>query len=226
MPSSSIPELQKENKQSTQEQNGQNTPTTSTPASPSKQQQQQQQAMSTDRPLILGADVPEPPYPVFLEGLVCKGFGRGSKELGIPTANLPEQVAQDAGNVLETGIYYGLAQVDLPRDEKDDKDQLNGESECQNELPVYGMVMSFGWNPYYKNEKRTAEVHILHSFPQDFYDRNLKVIVAGYIRPEKDYSCLDDLIKDIHIDIMAAKKSMEREAYSKLIKHEFFTTRK
>jgi riboflavin kinase len=213
MSPSSVPKDKQHQQQQEHQQQLQN----GSPASPSKQS-----SVTTDRPLIIGPDVPEQPYPVFLEGLVCKGFGRGSKELGIPTANLPEQVAQEAGKLLETGIYYGVAQVDLPR-EADDKDQLNGESDCQNHLPVYGMVMSFGWNPYYKNEKRTAEVHILHSFPQDFYDRNLKVIVAGYIRPEKDYSCLDDLIKDIHIDIMAAKKSMEREAYKKLIQHEFFS---
>jgi riboflavin kinase len=37
------------------------------------------------RPLIVGEDVPGAPYPLLLKGPVVKGFGRGSKELGIPT---------------------------------------------------------------------------------------------------------------------------------------------
>ena len=50
--------------------------------------------------------------PAHLEGLVVKGFGRGSKTLGFPTANIdlrdvsPETLARLAG-----GIYFGWAQV-------------------------------------------------------------------------------------------------------------------
>jgi len=39
----------------------------------------------SDRPSIVGPDEPERPYPLLLRGAVQKGFGRGSKELGIPT---------------------------------------------------------------------------------------------------------------------------------------------
>jgi hypothetical protein len=38
-----------------------------------------------ERPLIVGPDSPEAPFPIYLKGPVIKGFGRGSKELGIPT---------------------------------------------------------------------------------------------------------------------------------------------
>lgn len=31
---------------------------------------------------------------------------------------------------------------------------------------VYKMVMSIGWNPFYKNEKKTAEAWVLHEFPE------------------------------------------------------------
>lgn len=33
----------------------------------------------------------------------------------------------------------------------------------------------------------SQEVHILHEFPSDFYDQNMRVLVMGYIRPEKNY---------------------------------------
>jgi len=38
-----------------------------------------------ERPSIVGPESPESPYPIYLKGPVIKGFGRGSKELGIPT---------------------------------------------------------------------------------------------------------------------------------------------
>ncbi len=57
---------------------------------------------------------------------MVKGFGRGSKELGVPTANLDiaEVGAQAEG--FAPGIYFGWASV--------------GSSE-----QVYKMVMSIGW---------------------------------------------------------------------------------
>ncbi|KAJ3318547.1 riboflavin kinase [Blyttiomyces sp. JEL0837] len=158
--------------------------------------------IKTARPLLAGGDSPESPYPVFLKGEVSKGFGRGSKELGVPTANLPEDVAENAGKVIETGILYGWSSV-------------GSSSE------VWPMVMSFGWNPFYKNEKRSAEVHILHSFPSDFYGEELRVVVLGYIRPEKNYDSLDALIEDINIDISVAKNSLARPAYLQIKEHEF-----
>ena len=39
------------------------------------------------RPLIVEPDVPISPYPIKMKGEVVQGFGRGSKELGIPTGS-------------------------------------------------------------------------------------------------------------------------------------------
>ena len=41
--------------------------------------------MVTPGELIMGPEITEPPYPLKLSGLVTKGYGRGSKDLGIPT---------------------------------------------------------------------------------------------------------------------------------------------
>ena len=38
-----------------------------------------------NRPSIVGPEAPESPYPLQLEGVVTKGFGRGARFLGIPT---------------------------------------------------------------------------------------------------------------------------------------------
>ena len=128
--------------------------------------------------------------PLFSRGEVIRGFGRGSKDLGIPTgnsakhipcdkptlctetwetlsayvevdclpvsrkknfrgtpssisfpatANYPEDVVENLPDNFETGIYYGWASV--------------------NRGPVYKMVMSVGWNPFYKNQKKSMVSH-------------------------------------------------------------------
>jgi riboflavin kinase len=95
---------------------------------------------------------PPPPFPIRLSGPIVKGFGRGSAELGIPTANIPIAGLSVGGNEdVESGVYYGWAGVDVDdsgkRIEGDDGGGKGG---------VWGMVMSIGWNPYYKNEKRSV----------------------------------------------------------------------
>lgn len=37
------------------------------------------------RPMVCGSYAPERPYPIYLRGIVERGFGRGGKELGCPT---------------------------------------------------------------------------------------------------------------------------------------------
>ena len=54
-------------------------------------------------------------------------------------------------HVCETGIYYGYAQVLRPKD---------GHSIPDDDAKVHPMVMSLGWNPFYKNERLTAVNHI------------------------------------------------------------------
>jgi len=129
--------------------------------------------------------------PHFAKGMVIKGFGRGSKELGIPTANFPESVIEELPKDLPTGVYYGWAQVD------------SGE--------IHKMVMSVGWNPFYQNKKKSMETHILHKFTSDFYNSTLSVIMTGYIREEKDYESLDALVADINNDIATATKILDEE---------------
>ncbi|KAI8641324.1 hypothetical protein BD408DRAFT_389068 [Parasitella parasitica] len=163
--------------------------------------------INLDRPLIVGPENLEAPYPISVSGTVVKGFGRGSKELGIPTANMNEEALEKMFNDFTTGVYYGWAQVG----EKD--------------TAVYPMVMSLGWNPYYKNEKRSAEVHILHNFESDFYDEAIRIIVTGYIRPEQNYPSLDALICDIKTDIEVAKQSLKRKAYADLCHDKLFYTK-
>ncbi|XP_014474602.1 PREDICTED: riboflavin kinase [Dinoponera quadriceps] len=138
--------------------------------------------------------------PHFTSGVIVKGFGRGSKVLGIPTANFPESVVEDLPKDLVTGIYYGWASL---------------------HRQIYKMVASIGWNPYYKNEKKSLEVHLLHKSQGDLYGEELKMIIVGYIRPEKDFSSVEELIQEIRNDITIAEERLEEACLNKLKKHDF-----
>jgi len=71
------------------------------------------------------------------------------------------------------------------------------------------MVMSVGWNPYYKNQKKSMETHIMHQYPEDFYGSQLKVSITGYIRPEMNFDSLEALIDRIKKDIDEADKNLD-----------------
>jgi hypothetical protein len=79
-------------------------------------------------------DEVKPLKPVILEGTVSRGFGRGGKLLGCPTANIPLEGNEKAVEDLGTGVYLGYA-------------LLRGN--------IYGVAASIGWNPHFKNDKKT-----------------------------------------------------------------------
>ncbi|KAF3061402.1 Riboflavin kinase [Daldinia childiae] len=87
--------------------------------------------VAEDRPRILYADSgPEPPYPLRMEGTVISGFGRGSKELGIPTANLPvDSVATPWIASAKSGVYFGYAALALPSSHPDRQDASDAQNQ-------------------------------------------------------------------------------------------------
>ncbi|EST09300.1 Riboflavin kinase domain, bacterial/eukaryotic [Kalmanozyma brasiliensis GHG001] len=258
----------------------------------------------SQRPEVCGPHAPERPYPIYLRGNVEKGFGRGSKDLGCPTANLPSKVVEPGSSLSRNGVYFGYARV-LPQDEDDpsltDSDDVDptsagiddednevvlgaspigdegflnssslprsrhnsrgqpspaavleaGRRDKEDEVSraeashaqsgsssstssrltagrrkktkriplraedskVFPMVMSVGWNPFYKNTRKTAEVHILHDFAADFYGLEIRVVVLGYVRPEYNYDTMEALIEDIEMDKKVTVNSLARPLY-------------
>ncbi|KAH8293404.1 hypothetical protein KR054_000205 [Drosophila jambulina] len=140
--------------------------------------------------------------PLFAGGEIVRGFGRGSKELGIPTANFPLEVVKSLPETLPTGAYYGWANVD------------NG--------PVYKMVLSIGWNPFYNNKEKSVETHMLHEFNCDLYGQILKICIVGYLRPERSFDSLESLIAAIQDDIATARKLLDKADNAKLKEAPFF----
>ena len=85
--------------------------------------------------------------------------------------------------------------------------------QAQGQWQIYPMVMSIGYNPFYKNTVRSAEVHVLHKFGADFYGVEMRLLVTGFIRNEKDYSGLEALIADIEFDCEVARHSLARKGW-------------
>ncbi|KAK5113212.1 hypothetical protein LTR62_003548 [Meristemomyces frigidus] len=182
---------------------------------------------------------PAPPFPLRLDGKVIKGFGRGSSELGIPTANIPiEGLSVGGHSEVESGVYYGWAGLSACPSIAESPPTQRGAythlpSSIQEPLlhaaasatpapanqntggQVYPMVMSIGWNPYYKNTVRSVEVHVMHSFSHEFYGAHMNLVILGYIRPELDYVSKEKLIEDIRTDIEVAGRSLAREGYAR-----------
>ncbi|CAM6109053.1 unnamed protein product [Calypogeia fissa] len=131
--------------------------------------------------------------PWFVGGPVIRGFGRGSKVLGIPTANLPTEAFSSVLAEHVCGIYLGWAGLA--------------------DRGVYKMVMSVGYNPYFENAEKTVEPWLLHDFPEDFYGEELRLVVCGYIRPEANFPSLEALIERIHEDGRVAEKALDVAPY-------------
>lgn len=103
---------------------------------------------------------------------------------------------------IASGVYFGWA-------------GLSPSAATSDKPSVYPMVMSIGWNPFYKNTVRSVEVHIMHDFKQDFYGSHMNLIILGFIRPEYDYVSLESLVEDIRTDIQVSRDSLAREAYAR-----------
>lgn len=131
---------------------------------------------------------------------VIRGFGRGSKDLGIPTANLdPKEFPLDD---LPCGIYWGWCRIG------DDQ--------------VYKTACSLGYNPTYGggNEQKSLEPHLIasESSPQrhasscgetlleEFYGKEARLSLVGYLRPELPFEGLEKLIEAIKQDIVDTEK--------------------
>ncbi|CAI7606434.1 unnamed protein product [Penicillium manginii] len=191
--------------------------------------------MRTDKPRdpVAGPDAgPEAPFPIRLSGPVIKGFGRGSKDLGIPTANIP---ADDLDNHpdLKTGVYFGvvaLAPIQSGENGENSESGNGNTSGTNAHDTILPAVLSIGYNPFYKNTVRSVEIHVMppttqpsptaatqsqptfHRLP-DFYGTKLNLLILGYIRPEFDYVSMEALIEDIRVDCEVARLSLLRAGY-------------
>jgi riboflavin kinase/FMN adenylyltransferase len=112
----------------------------------------------------------------FILGQVYKNDGRGSK-IGFPTAN----VTTDSQNKLlpPGGIYFVKVEID--------------------NIIHYGMA-NLGTRPTFTDsDKQLLEVNIF-DFNQDIYGKTIKVFFIKYLRDEKKFDSIDELVIQINRD--------------------------
>lgn len=166
--------------------------------------------------------------PIRLISKVVRGFGRGSRDLGIPTANLSRQDLQCSVyfDDLPCGIYWGFAKVETASTSSPDNVPPSSS--------VYKAAISIGFNPTYHNTCKTIEPHLIadpsdtvnrHAsscgetlFPQDFYDQRIRLSVVGFLRDELPFEGLEKLVIAIKNDIRNTEYLCEKEGIAQVEK--------
>ncbi|MFK5914749.1 MAG: bifunctional riboflavin kinase/FAD synthetase [Woeseiaceae bacterium] len=124
-----------------------------------------------------------------MSGRVAHGEKLG-RELGFPTANI--HLHRHASPI--QGIFvvevFGL-------------DELDFSETAQYKQPVQG-VASVGTRPTVNETKALLEVFLL-DFDQDIYGRHIQVSFLKKLRDEEKFDSLDELIKQIQLDVEQAQ---------------------
>jgi riboflavin kinase/FMN adenylyltransferase len=136
------------------------------------------------RRLIRQGDIPGATQllgrPPLLVGEVIHGFGRGSKKLGFPTANLKvEEVL-----IPKPGIYAVWVDYQGQR---------------------FPGVANLGWNPTFHDHKFSIEVYIF-DFDKEIYGQMLRVEFVERQRDEATFRGPEELIAQIKKDVEQARK--------------------
>ena len=116
-----------------------------------------------------------------LSGLVIKGMKLGSK-IGFPTANL--QLNNDL-YLPKFGVY---------------------EISCIVNENLFKGILNIGITPTVLNSKKVKIEAHLFNFNENIYGKNITIQLKKFIREEIKFNSLDDLIKQINIDISSIKK--------------------
>jgi riboflavin kinase / FMN adenylyltransferase len=118
-----------------------------------------------------------------LSGQVIHGKGRGSRQLGFPTANLNIE-----GDLFpKPGIYAVWALHQGRR---------------------YPAVANLGWKPTFQDQQFSVEVHILH-FDQAIYGQSLQVEFVERLRDEVTFRNAEELGTQIRRDIEQAQMILQ-----------------
>ena len=123
-------------------------------------------------------------YHFFIAGNVSHGDKRG-RELGYPTANIALSPFE--------GLQHGIYAVRVLHKGK-----------------AYDGVASYGRRPMFDNGKALFETHIF-DFKGEIYGDKLEVAITKYLRGEKKFDGVDDLIAAMDQDSIEAKENLAQE---------------
>ncbi len=117
-----------------------------------------------------------------ISGIVKEGAGRGEK-IGFPTANIyPKNEI-----LLKNGVYAAFAYVESKK---------------------FKAAVNVGINPTFKDKIKHIEAHLL-DFKGDIYYKKIKLEFVSFIREEKAFRKIEELVKQINKDIKTVRKILE-----------------
>eukprot|EP00903_Cladosiphon_okamuranus_P010623 g10046.t1 len=152
----------------------------------------------------------------YLRGTVSTGYGRGSKKLGVPTANLPESQFAENLRSLPTGVYFGWAALEGAAEDAKDGEKEAVEGGGGGEGP-WKCVANVGYSPTFagqENAEKIVEGHLIGYKGEDFYGRTMRMLLAGFQRREKKFASFPELVAAINKDVGDAAAALEEPRFS------------
>ena len=158
-------------------------------------------------------------------GVVDTGYGRGGKKLGVPTANLPSRLFQDALTTVDTGVYFGWATLEHLWVDNNNNDNDNHRRRTTR---IFKAVVNVGYSPTFEgaeNKEKIIEAHLIVEDDDDgdssqgltdFYGQVMRLELSGYLRPEKKFQSFGELVHQIHADIHEASTALDGSPYVEL----------
>jgi riboflavin kinase / FMN adenylyltransferase len=134
-----------------------------------------------------------------LSGVVVRGLQNGRK-LGYPTANL--KVADEYKLIPKTGIYAVRVHYSRMQDVTASPEVFSG-------------MLSIGFNPTFDGKEQTIEVNIL-DFDGEIYGEQLTLEFVDYIRDEKKFASLEDLVDAIKNDEQVTRSIFSQPEFHSL----------
>lgn len=114
-----------------------------------------------------------------LQGKIIKGKCLGNK-LGFPTANIKiSNIIIPRLGVYKTSVIYGEKSFDS--------------------------ITNIGMTPTFDGHEIVVETHLI-DFNKDIYGKNIKVELLDFIRPERKFNDIEELISQVKKDIVCIKK--------------------
>ena len=152
---------------------------------------------------------------MMFRGPVDRGFGRGGKKLGFPTANLPSSLFQNALVDVPNGVYFGWAVIE---------GGTEGASSSGRNVP-HKAVVNVGISPTFEGEEnpeKIIEAHLTRtktthddndSTLSDFYGETMRLQLDAFMRPEQKFPSFPELVAQITADVQDSNAALDTEPY-------------
>jgi len=152
-------------------------------------------------------------------GVVDRGYGRGGKKLGFPTANLQSSPSiRTALNDVPMGVYFGWAVIE----DSSHECGSSGADICKVGRNVcHKAVVNVGFSPTFdgeENREKIIEAHLIlddveNDVKGDFYNETMRLALSGFLRYEKKFPSFPELIQAINRDVSNARDALGMQPF-------------